>query len=78
MKSIRKMDERELMLSLKVCRVCYIALSLTILVCFLLASFDVFAGKESIYLSIIMMVDAVTYLIATLIYNPDKKVKNEK
>lgn len=78
MKSIRKMDERELMLSLKVCRVCYVALSLTILVCFLLASFDVFAGKESIYLSIIMMVDAVTYLIATLIYNPDRKVKNEK
>ena len=66
------------MLSLKVCRVCYVALSLTILVCFLLASFDVFAGKESIYLSIIMMVDAVTYLIATLIYNPDRKVKNEK
>jgi len=78
MKSIRKMDERELMLSLKVCRVCYVALSITILVCFLLASFDVFAGKESIYLSIIMLVDAITYLIATLIYNPEKKIKDEK
>ena len=78
MKSIRKMDERELMLSLKVCRVCYVALSITILVCFLLASFDVCAGKESIYLSIIMLVDAITYLIATLIYNPEKKIKDEK
>ena len=78
MKKIRKMDERELMLSLKVCRVCYVVLSLTILACFLLASFDIFAGKESIYLSIIMLVDAITYLIATLIYNPDKKERNEK
>ena len=78
MKNIRKMDERELMLSLKVCRVCYIVLSFTILACFLLASFDIFKGKESIYLSIIMLVDAITYVIATLIYNPNKKENNEK
>lgn len=78
MKKIRKMDERELMLSLKVCRLCYVVLSITILVCFLLAAFDIFEDKESIYLSIIMIVDAITYLIATLIYNPDKKEKNEK
>ena len=78
MKSIRKMDERELMLSLKICKVCYIVLSITILVCFLLALFNIFEGKESIYLSIIMLVDSITYLIATIIYHPDKKIKNEK
>ena len=78
MKSIKKMDERELMLSLKVCRVCYVVLSLTIALCFFLAALDILKGKESIYLSIIMFVDAITYLIATLIYNPDKKIKNEK
>lgn len=78
MKSIRKMDERELMLSLKVCRVCYVVLSITIAVCFFLSAFDILEGKESIYLSIIMFVDAVTYLIATLIYNPEKKIKDEK
>lgn len=75
MKLIRKMDERELMLSLKVCRVCYVVLSLTIAVCFLLAVFDIFEGNESIYLSIIMIVDAITYLITTLIYNPNKNEK---
>ena len=78
MKNIRKMDERELFLSLKVCRVCYITLSITILICFLLAISNVFEGKESIYLSIIMLVDAITHLIATIIYNPDRKMKNEK
>lgn len=78
MKSIKKMDERELMLSLKVCRVCYVVLSLTIAVCFFLAALDVFAGKESIYLSIIMLVDAISYAIATIIYDPNKKVKDEK
>lgn len=75
MKLIRKMDERELMLSLKVCRVCYVVLSLTIAVCFFLAVFDIFEGNESIYLSIIMIVDAITYLITTLIYNPNKNEK---
>ena len=56
----------------------YLLMFVVILACFLLASFDIFAGKESIYLSIIMLVDAITYLIATLIYNPDKKERNEK
>ena len=72
------MDERELILSLKMCRLCYIVFSLTILVCFLFAAFDILKGKESIYLSIIMLVDAITYLVATFIYNPDKKIKDEK
>lgn len=78
MKKIKKMDERELMLSLKVCRVCYVVLSLTIAVCFFLAACNILEGKESIYLSIIMFVDAITYLIATIIYNPDRKIKDEK
>lgn len=78
MEKIRKMDERELLMSLKVSRICYVSLSLTILVCFLLAIFNVFAGKESIYLSIIMIVDAITFSIAKVIYNPNKKIENEK
>lgn len=78
MKRIRKMDERELMMQLKVCRVCYIVLSLVIFICFSLQFFNVFEGKEGIYLPIIMLVDSVTFAIATIIYNPDKKCKNEK
>ena len=78
MKKIRKMDERELSLSLKVWRICYIVLNITIIICFFLSVFDVLKGKERIYLSIIIIADAITYSIATIIYNPNRKIKNEK
>lgn len=78
MKKIRKMDERELSLSLKVWRICYLVLNITIIICFFLSVFDVLKGKERIYLSIIIIADAITYSIATIIYNPNRKIKNEK
>lgn len=78
MKKIRKFDERELMMTLKMCRICYVVLSLTVFACWFLSTFDIFKGKESLYIDIILLVDAITYLITIFIYNPDKKVKNEK
>lgn len=77
MKKIRKMDERELMMSLKVSRICYTVLSLTVFACWFLSTYDIFNGKEGLFLSIIGLVDAVTYLIAILIYNPDRKIKKK-
>lgn len=78
MKKLRKFDERELMMTLKTCRICYVVLSLTVFACWFLSTFDVFKGKESMYLDIILLVDAITYLIAIIIYNPERKQKNEK
>ena len=78
MKKIRKFDERELMITLKTCRICYVILSLTVFICWFLSTCNVFKGKENLYLDIILLVDAITYLITIIIYNPNRKQKNEK
>ena len=72
------MDERELMMTLKMCRICYVVISLTVFSCWFLSTFDILKGRESLYLDIILLVDAITGLITLFIYNPDKKKKNEK
>ena len=78
MKKIRKMDERELMMSLKTCRICYTVLSLSMFICWFLTSLEIVDDKKGLILPILMLIDAVTYLIALFIYNPEKKIKNEK
>ena len=78
MKKIRKMDERELMMSLKACRICYTVLSLSVFICWFLNTLEIVNDKNGILLSVITLIDAITYLIALFIYNPDKKIKNEK
>lgn len=78
MKKIRKMDERELMMSLKACRICYTVLSLSVFICWFLSTFEIVNDKNGILLSVITLIDAITYVIALFIYNPDKKIKNEK
>jgi len=78
MKKIRKMDERELSLVLKSSRINYVVLSLTVLIFWLLSSLDIFEGKEKLFISIIFLVDALTYLITSLIFNPNKIKNNEK
>lgn len=78
MKKIRKMDERELMMSLKACRICYTVLSLSVFICWFLSTLEIVNDKNGILLSVITLIDAITYVIALFIYNPDKKIKNEK
>jgi len=78
MKKIRKMDERELSLVLKSSRINYVVLSLTVLIFWLLSCLDIFEEKEKLFMSIIFLVDALTYLITSLIFNPNKIKNNEK
>lgn len=63
---MKKQNEKEIIKQLKTCRLCYGIVSFSIAVCFLLSSINVLEGKESIYLSIILLIDSITYIIYTL------------
>ena len=77
MKKIRKMDEMELMIQLKTIRLCYLALMICIIGIDIYEMWAKELSERSIYISILVLVDAIVYLIATLIYAP-KKAKKEK
>lgn len=75
---MKKTNEKELLKQLKTCRLCYGIVSFSIAICFLLSSVNVLKGKESIYLSIILLVDSITYIIYTLSNKDKKSNKKEK
>ena len=79
MKKIRKMDEMELMNALKVSRVCHVVLFIALCICDTLQSYDVFPKLNNLYLSILVIIHAITFIVSTLIYEPRKiKEKYEK
>jgi len=76
MKSKVKINEKEILKQLKTCRLCYGIVSFSIAVCFLLSSINVLKGLESIYLSIILLIDSITYIVYTI--STRKTSKKEK
>lgn len=79
MKKIRKMDEMELMNALKVSRLCYVVVLLALVLFDILQEFNVFPKLNDMYLSLLIIIDCIVYLIAILIYEPRKiKEKDEK
>ena len=78
MEKIRKMDERELSLVLKASRINYVVLSLTVLIFWILSGLNIFEGKEDLFISIIFLVDALTYLVTSIVFSPSRVKKNEK
>ena len=72
---MKKQNEKEILKQLKTCRLCYGIVSFSIAVCFLLSELSVLKGKESIYLSIILLGDSITYIIYTL---STKKTNNKE
>ena len=77
MKKIRKMDEMELMIQLKTVRLCYLALIICIVGIDLYETWTKDPSEKSMYIIILGLINAITYLIATWIYAP-KKAKKEK
>lgn len=63
---MKKQNEKEIIKQFKTCRLCYGIVSFSIAVCFLLSELSVLKGKESIYLSIILLIDSITYIVYTL------------
>lgn len=79
MKKIRKMDEMELMNALKVSRVCHIVVLFALLIFDTLQSFNVFPKLNNMYLSLLVIIHCIAYIIAILVYEPRKiKEKDEK
>jgi len=72
---MKKQNEKEILKQFKTCRLCYGIVSFSIATCFLLSSIDILKGKESIYLSIILLIDSITYIIYTL---STRKTNNSK
>lgn len=75
---MKKQNEKEIIKQFKTCRLCYGIVSFSIAVCFLLSELSVLKGKESIYLSIILLVDSITYIVYTLSTKDKKSNKKEK
>lgn len=75
---MKKTNEKEIIKQFKTCRLCYGIVSFSIAVCFLLSELNVLKGKESIYLSIILLVDSITYIVYTLSTKDKKSNKKEK
>lgn len=73
------MDEMELMNALKVSRLCYVVVLLALVLFDILQEFNVFPKLNDMYLSLLIIIDCIVYLIALLIYEPRKiKDKDEK
>ena len=75
---MKKQNEKEIIKQFKTCRLCYGIVSFSIAVCFLLSELSVLKGKESIYLSIIILIDSITYIVYTLSTKDKKTNKKEK
>ncbi|MBR6504387.1 MAG: hypothetical protein IKT41_01480 [Clostridia bacterium] len=77
MKKIRKMDEMELMIQLKIIRVCYLSLLICLIGIDLYETWTKEPSEKSMYIIILCLINSIAYLVATWIYAP-KKAKKEK